>query len=104
MSPAEKPIPTSLKLPPALKGMIDEAARQAGVSSHAYMVNTLAEAAQRAKLREQFDHDTEDALLDVQTNGLGHDLADVKAYFAQMAQFRAGLAERPVPLVPKKWA
>ena len=40
-------IPTSLKLPAELKAAIDDDARKQGLSSHAYMVKTLADAAER---------------------------------------------------------
>jgi hypothetical protein len=43
--------PTSLKLPGALKLQLEEDAKQMGMSLHAYMVSTLADAAQRKRLR-----------------------------------------------------
>ncbi len=95
-------IATSLKLPAELKAAIDEDARKQGLSSHAYMVRTLAEAAQRAQLREQFTQEAQEAEQTLRATGLGHEWGDVRAYFAQMAAFRAGQAERPAPLVPKK--
>lgn len=94
-------IATSLKLPAELKSAIDADARRLGMSSHAYMVRTLAESAERARLREQF---TQDALLaeqEMRATGLGHEWQDVRAYFEQMAAFRAGQGERPAPLVPQ---
>ncbi|MDM7951118.1 ribbon-helix-helix protein, CopG family [Hydrogenophaga sp.] len=95
-------IATSLKLPAELKAAIDEDARKQGLSSHAYMVQTLADASERVRLREQFTQDTLAAERQMLATGLGHRLEDVQAYFAQMAEFRAGQAERPVRLVPKK--
>jgi len=94
-------VATSLKLPAELKAAIDDDARRQGLSSHAYMVRTLAEAAQRARLREQFTQDALAAEREMRATGLGHEWEDVRAYFAQMAEFRAGRAERPAPLVPK---
>ena len=41
---------------------------------------------------------------EAEATGLGHDLADVEAYFAQMAEFGAGRAPRPAPLEPKPLA
>lgn len=70
-------IATSLKL---------SAERKAGLVSHACTVRTLADAAER----------------DMLETGLGHSLEDVRAYFTQMKEFRAGRAERPARLVPKK--
>ncbi|MBE0589253.1 hypothetical protein D9M69_577230 [compost metagenome] len=95
-------IATSLKLPAELKAAIDEDARKQGLSSHAYMVRTLADASERARLREQFTQDALAAEQDMLATGMGHTLEDVRAYFVQMAEFRAGRAERPAPLAPRK--
>ena len=95
-------VATSLKLPAELKATIDDDARRQGLSSHAYMVRTLAEAAERAQLREQFTQDALQAEREIRATGMGHEWEDVRVYFAQMAAFRAGKAERPAPLVPKK--
>jgi len=95
-------IATSLKLPADLKAAIDEDARRQGMSSHAYMVRTLADAAERVRLREQFTQDALAAERDMLDTGMGHTLEDARAYFVQMAEFRAGRAERPTPPVPKK--
>jgi predicted transcriptional regulator len=95
-------IATSLKLPAELKAAIDEDARKQGLSSHAYMVRTLADAAERARLREQFTQDALAAEQDILTTGMGYRLEDVRAHFDQMAEFRAGRSERPAPLVPQK--
>ena len=101
MQAAEKPVPTSLKLPAAVKRDIDEAARAAGTSSHAYMIDVLQKAVERQKLRDQFLQDALDAEQEMLRTGLGHRWEDVRAYFAQMAEFRAGRAPRPAPLEPK---
>lgn len=97
-------IATSLKLPAELKAAIDEDAKKLGMSSHAYMVKTLADSAERSRLREGFHQDSLDALREMNETGLGHDWMDVKAYFRQLAEFHAGRGERPVPLIPKKLA
>jgi hypothetical protein len=95
-------IATSLKLPTELKAAIDEDARKLGLSSHAYMVRTLADAAERARLREQFTQDALAAERQMHATGMGHSLEAVRQYFVQMAEFRAGLRERPAPLAPRK--
>ena len=102
MSAVEKAVPTSLKLPASVKQDIDEAARAAGVSPHAYMVDVLRTEAARARQREQFQRDAQEALDEMQATGMGHDWEDVKAYFARMADYRAGRGPRPDKLVPKK--
>lgn len=89
-------IATSLKLPAELKAAIDKDARKQGMSSHAYMVQTLADAAERARLREQFTQDALAAEQDMLTRG-AYDLVDVKAYFE--ARVRGEHPERP-PLRP----
>ena len=58
----DKPVPTSLKLPPALKAQIDASAQKAGISAHAFMIKTLADATERTRLRDQFQQDSLDAL------------------------------------------
>jgi predicted transcriptional regulator len=95
-------VATSLKLPAELKAAIDEDARKQGLTSHAYMVRTLTDAAERARQREQFTQDALAAERQMMVTGMGHHRDDVQAYFAQMAEFRAGRAERPTRLVPKK--
>jgi len=95
-------IATSLKLPAELKAAIDADAHKQGLSSHAYMVRTLAEAAERSRLQEQFTQDALAAERDMLETGLGYTLEDVRSYFTQMAEFRAGRAERPVRPAPKK--
>ena len=89
-------VATSLKLPAELKAAIDEDARREGLSSHAYMVRTLAEAAQRARQRAQFTQDALRAEQDMLERG-GHDWEDVKTYLA--ARRRGENPERP-PLRP----
>jgi predicted transcriptional regulator len=73
-------VATSLKLSAELKAAIDEDARKQGLSSHAYMVKTLADAAERARRQAQFTQDATDALADMEASGLGYDWGDVKTY------------------------
>ena len=95
-------IPTSLKLPGALKLQLEEDAKQMGMSLHAYMVSTLADAAQRKRLRQKFAHDSADALALMKATGTGHALADVRVYFSQLKEHRQGQGAQPAPLQPKK--
>lgn len=78
-------IATSLKLPAELKAAIDEDARKQGLSSHAYMVKTLADAAEQARQRERFTQDALAAEQDMLARG-AYDLADVKTYFEARAR------------------
>jgi hypothetical protein len=94
--------PTSLKLPCALKLQLEEDAKQMGISLHAFMVNTLADAAQRKRLRQSFAQDSADALADMKATGTGHALDDVRVYFSQLKSHRQGQGEQPAKLQPKK--
>lgn len=93
--PADKPVPTSLKLPPKLKAQIDASAQKAGISAHAFMVKTLADATERTRLRDQFQQDSMDALRAMKQTGMGHALDDVRAYFQELALYRQGKAAKP---------
>jgi hypothetical protein len=95
-------IPTSLKLPSALKLQLEEDAKQIGMSLHAFMVSTLADAAQRKRLRQTFAQDSADALAVMKATGKGHALDDVRLYFSQLKEHRQGHSAPPAPLQPKK--
>ena len=94
--------PTSLKLPCALKLQLEEDAKQMGISLHAFMVNTLADAAQRKRLRQSFAQDSADALAVMKSTGTGHALDDVRLYFSQLKAHRQGQSAPPAPLQAKK--
>jgi hypothetical protein len=95
-------IPTSLKLPGALKLQLEEDAKQMGMSLHAFMLSTLADAAQRKRLRHTFAQDSVDALTVMKASGKGHALEDVRVYFSQLKEHRQGQRLPPAPLQPKK--
>jgi len=95
-------IPTSLKLPGALKLQLEEDAKQMGMSLHAFMVSTLADAAQRKRLRQSFAQDSADALAVMKSTGTGHALDDVRLYFSQLKEHRQGQSAPPALLQPKK--
>jgi len=63
--------PTSLKLPAALKAQLEFDAQNAGLSLHAFMLQTLADSARRTRLREAFTLDAMTALHDMKSNGSG---------------------------------
>lgn len=94
--------PTSLKLPAALKAQLEDVARDAGLSLHAFMVQTLADSVRRTRQREAFALDSAAALSDMKTSGAGYELAEVRAYFSQLARYRNGLEVKPKKLVPKR--
>jgi len=74
-------IATSLKLPAELKAQIDETARKAGMTAHAFMVKAISDTARRAHQREQFDMDTQEALAEVESTGLAYRSEDLLAYY-----------------------
>ena len=74
-------VATSLKLPAELKAQIDETARKAGMTAHAYMVKALSDTARRAQQREQFQQDSLDALAEVERTGLAYHSEDLLAYY-----------------------
>ena len=93
--PTDKPVPTSLKLPPALKAQIDASAEKAGISAHAFMIKTLADATERTRLRDQFQQDSLDALQEMKETGMGYAFDDVRAYFKERALHRQGKGPEP---------
>ena len=96
MEAAEKPVPTSLKLPAHVKQQIDAAARADGQTPHAWMVAVLQDAAERRPPREQVQQGSLDGLREAERQG-AHDSADPKAYFAAR---RRGESPSPPPLKP----
>ena len=87
--------PTSLKLPAALKTQLENDAQKAGLSLHAFMVQTLADSVRRTRLREAFTQDFMAALSDMKTTGSGYELGNVRSYFADLARHRKGLQAKP---------
>jgi hypothetical protein len=102
-APTEKTIATSLKLPASVKAQIDESAASAGMTAHAYMVRTLAKAAERARLRAQFDAETVQAWEEMRHDKLGYDFEDVRAYFAARAVARKTGAPMPPKPTLQPW-
>lgn len=94
--------PTSLKLPAALKTQLEKDAQSAGVSLHAFMLQTLADSVRRTRLREAFTRDSAGALSDMKTSGAGYELGDVCAYFSELANHRKGLQAKPQALLPTR--
>jgi hypothetical protein len=92
--------PTSLKLPAALKTQLEVNAQNAGISLHAFMVQTLADSVQRTRLREAFVQDSQAALSDMKASGLGYEIGGVRAYFSDLSRHRKGLQTKPQDLPP----
>ena len=94
--------PTSVKLPAALKTQLENDAQSAGVSLHAFMVQTLADSVRRTRLREAFTRETVTALSDMKTSGVGYELGAVRAYFSELTNHRKGLQAKPQALLPTR--
>ena len=92
--------PTSLKLPATRKVQLEEDARKAGLSLHAFMLQTLSDSARRTRLREAFARESMAALSDMKTSGSGYELGTVHAYFSDLASHRKGLQAKPQDLLP----
>jgi hypothetical protein len=95
-------VPTRLKLPGALKLQLEEDAKQMGMSPHAFLVSTLADATPRKRLRQTYAQVSADALAFMKSTSTGHALEDVRLYFSQLKVHRQGQSEPPAPLQPKK--
>ncbi len=92
--------PTSLKLPAALKTQLEINAQDAGISLHAFMVQALADSVHRTRLRQAFVQDAQTALDGMKASGLGHELGDVRTYFAELSRHRKGVQTKPQDLSP----
>ena len=71
---------TSLKLPEDVKQLAVNAAQELGISTHAFMVEAIRQAAHAAQQRSQFVAQAVAARADMQKNGTGYAADDVRAY------------------------
>jgi predicted transcriptional regulator len=86
---------TSLKLPDDLKQRTVSAAKQLGISPHAFMVNAIEKAALAAERRNRFVAEALEARDTLLETGNGYDADEVHAYLknrvAQKATPRPGV-------------
>jgi len=71
---------TSLKLPDDIKRLATSAAKEKGMSPHAFMVEAIRTAAVAAKQRAEFVADAEAARTQAMASGKGFPASDVHAY------------------------
>jgi predicted transcriptional regulator len=71
---------TSLKLSDELKQRAISAASSQGVSTHAFMVNAIEQAATAAEYRANFIADAHTAREQMLSTGKGYELEEVRAY------------------------
>lgn len=77
---------TSLKLPEDVKELALAAAKQQGVTPHAFMVDAIRAAAANAQKRAQFVADAIDSREAAMKSGKGYAAEDVHAYLRARAQ------------------
>lgn len=87
---------TSLKLPEDLKQKAAAAARELGITPHAFMVEAIRQAAAASEQRAQFVAEAVKAREQMLETGLGHDPAEVRAYL------RERIEKQDIPRPPLK--
>lgn len=82
---------TSLKLPEDVKQAAAAAARQQGITPHAFMINAIRTAATAAEMRASFVAEALAARAEAVESGRGYDAAEVHDYL------RARVQAKPAP-------
>ena len=77
---------TSLKLPEDVKQLAAVAAKQQGVTPHAFMVDAIRAAATNAERRARFVADAVASRKEAVKSGKGYEAAEVRAYLRARAQ------------------
>jgi predicted transcriptional regulator len=89
---------TTIRLPVVLKRRIASAARRAGKSPHAFMLEAISAETRRAEMRRKFIDDALAADAEMERTGRGYAWEDVKAYL------EAKVAGKPVRRPrPRRW-
>lgn len=86
---------TSLKLPDELKRRIERLAGKAQQTPHAFMIDALAHAAERAELQHRFAADAAASERETLESGKGHTLDSAFTYLA--ARIAGKRVRRPKP-------
>jgi predicted transcriptional regulator len=74
---------TSRKLPDELKQRAASAAQELGISTHAFMVDAIRQAADAVEQRSQFVAQALAARADMLQSGVGHEAEEVRTYLRQ---------------------
>ncbi|NHZ35472.1 hypothetical protein [Massilia rubra] len=74
---------TSLKLSTELKERAVAAAEELGISTHAFMIGAISQAADAAEQRAEFVAQAQAALADMRETGMGYDADDVRTYLRE---------------------
>lgn len=80
---------TSLKLPEDIKQLAAAAAKQQGVTPHAFMVDAIRAAAVAAEKRAAFVSDAIESRAETLKSGKGYSASEVHAYIQARAQGKA---------------
>lgn len=89
---------TSIKISPGLRKRVASAARKAGTTPHAFMVQAVERQTELAEQHQSFVADALEAEKDLLKRGVGYRSDEVHAYF------RARLGNKKAPrLVAKAW-
>ena len=84
---------TSIKLPPRLKARVASAAKKAGKSPHAFMLEAIEQGTTSAERRQRFVADALAA--EVETRGTGQGFAADEVFRYLEARARGGKPRRP---------
>jgi predicted transcriptional regulator len=88
---------TTVRLPDQLKARVERIAAQHGSTAHAFMLEAIAEAAERMERHQAFVAEAERRLKQMARSGEHLTLDDVRAYGAALAR-----GERPAPPKPRR--
>ena len=88
---------TSLKLPDDVKRLAAKAAKNRGVTPHAFMVEAIRAAAAAAKLRAEFVAEAVAARTDAVDSGKGFRASDVHTYLRSKARGKVASMPRAKP-------
>jgi len=93
--PRTAPITTSVKLPPHVKAMAARAAKDAGLSVHAFLVDLIEQGTKRAMQRREFVEAAVASREAYRRTGLAHRAEDVFAYLDARAAGKNPPRPRP---------
>lgn len=94
--------PTTLKLPEELKARLAAQAEAEGKTAHAYMIEALAEKADRVDRRTRYLADGQRALAEYERTGVAYAMEDVEQYFMAVAAGRKPRRPKARKVVGKK--
>jgi predicted DNA-binding protein len=89
---------TSVKIPAATKARIARAAKEAGITVHAYLLEAIERAASRADVRREFVGEAVAAREEIRRTGMALRGKDVHAYFKAKREGKNPPPPRPVKI------